>query len=250
MCCFSGNVRSVSNTRIFARLLPENRQALVYSMSLDTPEDVAMILPIPVPPGSGEKAVRFISFEKYADVFEDIERTFPRLVPLSFGGIKSRALPAAAKNELEVQKVGSFDASFVPSIKDFSRLDAQFRLPDGVWEKIGNYAKFGFAVFKLRKGNQAVHPMAFAFPTAMPGRIFFPTVHIHDGKVHKTAEFDHTLYAQTASGRAPELLGWEESETLASGAVKLEKTSGLIVGPSHFFRKKMHGRLRNADVII
>jgi hypothetical protein len=221
MCCFSVNVRSVSKTRIFARLLPENRQALIYSMSLDTPEDVAMILPIPVPPGSGEKAVRFISFEKYADVFEDIERTFPRLVPLGFGGIKSRALPAAEDDKLEVQKVGSFDASFVPSIKDFSRLDAQFRLPDGVWEKIGNYAKFGFAVFKLQKGNQTVHPMAFAFPTAMPGRIFFPTVHIHDGKVHKTAEFDHTLFAQTASGRAPEALGWEESETLASGAVKL-----------------------------
>lgn len=250
MCCFSGNVRSVSNTRIFARLLPENRQALIYSMSLDTPKDVAMILPIPVPEGSDEKAVRFISFEKYPDVFDDIKRTFPVPRSLAYAnsfGVGSKAQPQGI---LEVHKVGAFNASFVPGIKDFARLDPQFRLPDGVWEEIGTYSKFGFAVFKLRKGNQEVHPMAFAFPTAMPGKIFFPTVHIHDGKVHKRATFDHTLYAQTASGRAPQLFGWEESETLASGAVKLEKTSGLIVGESHFFRKEMHGLLRNVDVIV
>lgn len=249
MCCFSGNVRSVTNTRIFARLMASNRQALIYSMSLDTPSDVAMILPIPVAAGSGEAAVRFVSFEKYPSVFTDIARTFPQPRVRTDSLVKMAPLPAAAP--LKVETVGAFNASFVPTIKDFSRLDAQFRLPDGVWEKLGNYAKYGFAVFKLREGRHAdLHPMAFTFPTALAGKLFFPTVHIHDGKVHEKAGFDHTLYAQTASGRAPAFFGWQESEKVASADVQMGDTQGLIDGPGHFFRRKMNGTLENVDVIV
>jgi hypothetical protein len=249
MCCFSGPVTSVANTRIFARLLPENRQALIYSMALDTPTDVAMILPIPVAAGSGPDAVKFISLEEYPEIFTHIHRTFPQLKSMYQA---RRAAPAAAMDapNLKVHTVGAFDASFVPSVRDFSRLDARFRLPDGVWEKLGQYSRYGFAVFKLRKGKHGnVHPMAFTFPTALPGKRFFPTVHIHDGEVHPKADFDHTLYAQTESGNAPGFFGWEESETLASGVVDLEKARGLISGTAHFFRRKMVGELRNVDVI-
>jgi hypothetical protein len=250
MCCFSGNVRSVSNTRIFGRLLSEGRQALIYSMSLDTPTAVAMILPIPVAAGSGEEAVRFVSFEKYANVFSDIARTFSRPKPLPDARNRMTPRPAAAA-PLKVESVGAFNASFVPTIKDFSRLDAQFRLPDGVWEKLGSYATYGFAVFKLREGrHEDIHPMAFSFPTALSGKLFFPTVHIHDGKVHKEADFDHTLYAQTASGRAPTLFGWEESEKIASADVRMGEAQGLIDGPGHFFRRRMNGSLKNVDVIV
>jgi hypothetical protein len=38
--------------------------------------------------------------------------------------------------------------------------------------------------------------MALSFPVREGGKLFFPTVHIHDGKVHPTERFDHTLYAQ------------------------------------------------------
>jgi len=37
---------------------------------------------------------------------------------------------------------------------------------------------------------------AFTFPHAKGAKLFFPTVHVHDGEVHKTAEFDHELYLQ------------------------------------------------------
>jgi hypothetical protein len=151
---------------------------------------------------------------------------------------------------LKVHTVGAFDASFVPGVQDFSRLDERFRLPDGVWDKLGQYSRYGFAVFKLRKGTHTnVHPMAFTFPTALPGKLFFPTVHIHDGEVHPKAGFDHTLYAQTESGSAPGSFGWEESETLANGVVDMEKSRGLITGTAHFFRRKLVGVLRNVDVI-
>ena len=57
MCCFSGKITLVRATKIFARPLAGNRQALVYSMHLETPHDVAMILPVPVAAGTGEDAV-------------------------------------------------------------------------------------------------------------------------------------------------------------------------------------------------
>jgi hypothetical protein len=35
-----------------------------------------------------------------------------------------------------VREVGSFEASYVPKIADFSRLDERFRLPVAVWKKL------------------------------------------------------------------------------------------------------------------
>ena len=58
MCCFSQPVISVSATNIFARLAPEGRQYLVYSMFLQATKDLAMILPLPVRQPAGEKDVQ------------------------------------------------------------------------------------------------------------------------------------------------------------------------------------------------
>jgi hypothetical protein len=248
MCCFSGHVNFVRSTKIFARALPDNHQALAYGMTLRTPKDVAMILPIPVAEGSDEKAVQFVALDKYPDFFDDLERCFPNE---TFGYSKGLTRAAnAGPPQLEVVKVGSFNASFVPTIKDFSRLDAQFRLPDGVWEKLGQYAKYGFAVFKLRKGEATVHPMAFTFPTALPGKLFFPTVHIHDGQVHARAGFDHALYAQPSPRGLIEPHRWKESEVPASARLAMGKAAGLVHGPGHIYRRTMIGQLKNEDVII
>jgi hypothetical protein len=249
MCCFSRKVTSVSATRIFARLLPNNRQALVYSMNLDTPGDVAMILPIPVAAGSGEDAVKFHALDGYAEFFTHLDLLFPRPQTLSFS---RSALPAAgaAPAPLKVVEVGAFNASFAPTVKDFGRLDEQFRLPDTVWEKIGAYSKYGFAVFKLRKGNSKVHPMAFNFPTALNGKLFFPTVHIHDGTVHALAEFDHILYAQPGHDRGVDIHQWEESESLASRDVSIQRAKGLVAGRAHIYKRRMSGKLKNEDVIV
>src|SRR5262249_48891473 len=179
MCCFSRPVDAVSDTNIFARSSSGVRQFLVYSMRLSAKEDLAMILPIPVPKNPKEDAVRFINLEDYPDFFKDLALGFPT---------RSKSVEESlALKKLEVVNVGSFEASCVPTVKDFARLDERFRLPDSAWEKLPMYKDYGFVVFKLRKGAQKVHPMAFEFPRAEPGRIFFPTVHIHDGKVHPKA---------------------------------------------------------------
>ncbi len=97
MCCFSRHVESVSNTNIFARSSKESRQFLVYSMTMQSKEDLAMILPIPVPSGSPDDAVKFIDLKGYPDFFKDMFAGFPPPpAPKSVGRSKSVAVPERA----------------------------------------------------------------------------------------------------------------------------------------------------------
>lgn len=248
MCCFSQSVESVSNTRIFARGSKKGRQFLVYSMTLSSKEDLAMILPIPVPKNSKEDAVKFINLEKYPDFFKDLWAGFPTRKNGNTLGLPNA--PKAEAKPLKVETVGSFEASFVPAIKDFSRLDERFRLPEGVWDKLPIYKDYGFTVFKLRKGAITVHPMAFEFPRAKPQQLFFPTVHIHDGKVHPKAHFDHLLFCQPSEDESASLVRWQESTQPASLFMKVDKAQGLLDPEGHAYLKTLKGDLKNEDVIL
>ena len=148
---------------------------------------------------------------------------------------------------LEVVSVGSFEASYVPTVGDFARLDARFRLPEGTWEQLPQYKDYGFAVFKLKPGERRIHPMAFSFPRADVRRLFFPTVHIHDGKVHATATFDHTLYYQKAPGETFSLRFWNESFPLAKQFLDIPKSKGIVLPDTHCYKMEMRGRRANAD---
>ena len=151
---------------------------------------------------------------------------------------------------LEVVTVGSFEASFVPTMKDFARLDKRFRIADAAWKKLPKYHDFGFAVFKLKSGNTKVHPMAFSFPRRDTKTLFFPTVHIHDGKVHSEAEFDHVLYCQPSEHVPLTVREWRESESNANKFMKLDKAKGLIVADQHCYKKELRGQLPNRDTLV
>jgi hypothetical protein len=244
MCCFSRPVQSVNGTNIFARMGAGGRQFLVYSMMLKTKEDLAMILPIPVPPKTGEKAVQFINLEDYPKFFEAMSLGFqPRFDSRS----KAGGVPPPKAATIEVVQVGSFEASFVPTVKDFSRLDARFRLPDGTWDRLPQYEKYGFAVFKLKSGAHKIHPMAFSFPSAQPGRLFFPTVHIHDGKIHATAHFDHALFCQKGPGAGYSTMNWMESGGVPRNFMEITKCKGTILPDEHIYTRGLHGRKPNTD---
>jgi hypothetical protein len=254
MCCFSRHVEHVSNTNIFARSAQAGRQFLVYSMSLETPEDLAMILPIPVPKGSPDDAVRFISLKDYPAFFDDMRKGFPQPMPASASRAKSGVAPANKPKPLPIVEVGDFGASFVPSIRDFNRLDERFRLPQTAWDQLPRYRDYGFAVFKLKEGGarkpQKVHPMAFEFPRADPKTLFFPTVHIHDGRVHSQAEFDHALYCQTSRGERLPMNAWRESQGLAMQFLEVDKTQGIVEANRHCHTRSIRGRYRNEDILV
>lgn len=249
MCCFSRPVAFVGSTKIFARFLDAVNQCVVYEMRLDADEELAMILPIPVDQPAKDDAVKFIDLSNYTAFFKHLAKAFPAaVVPAAEAGSRGMSFGAPPK-PLVVQKVGSFDASFVPTIADFSRLDARFRLDSAVWKSLPQYKEFGFAVFKLRKGNQQLHPMAFQFPSATPGKLFFPTVHIHDGKVHEREDFDHVLYAQAWRNAVIKGPDWEESGKSASSVVNTELSKGFVWGDGHLYRKVIIGQSKNQDII-
>ncbi len=244
MCCFTRPVESVSATKIFAREVGIGWQFLVYSMNYVAGEDLAMVLPLPVPVGTKEDALQFIDLHGYSDFFQDLQSGFPEMQGIL--SVRSRSMPTRAMAPLAVAQVGSFDASFVPQVKDFARLDARFRMPDGIWDKLPAYQKSGFAVFKLRKNASSVHPMAFSFPRAVENKLFFPTVHIHDGKVHDFAHFDHSLFCQVGS-QYGKTAGWDETPQLASAFMKVAATKDIIDGRAHCYRKIIRGNQKNQD---
>ena len=253
MCMFSGPVIYVDETNIFARGSAEGRQFIVYSMTMKAKDDLAMILPLPVPKNTADDAVKFINLEKYPDFFSDLDSGFPVVGGGSSGGQTRAHSLGIAKAPLKVVEVGSFEASYVPSIPDFKRLDERFRLPAATWNLLPQYQfkHYGFAVFKLKPGDKRVHPMAFEFPRENAKQLFFPTVHVHDGKVHPTARFDHLLYCQENAGESLNLLHqWEESDALARDFVDLDKTKDIIAGDRHCHKRRMTGNLRNEDTVV
>jgi hypothetical protein len=241
MCCFSRRVQKVADTSIFARAGKDDKQFLVYSMFLAAKEDLTMVLPIPTPKNAKEDAVRFISLKEYPTFFHDMARAFP---PPQGIVTRGRGKNKEDAPKLKVVEVGSFEASFVPAVKDFDRLDERFRLPKGTWDKLPDYKAYGFAVFKLKTGEKKVHPMAFEFPRANPKRLFFPTVHIHDGQVHKTAMFDHSLFCQV---KGEDVTAWKESPQLAASFMQIPRTAGIVDKDAHVYRLAIKGRKPNQD---
>lgn len=223
-------------------------------MNFSAAEDLAMILPIPTDPEKGEGAVEFINLEESPDFFAHLKRGFPDRRPRAAAAGSLSLSEDSKAVVLEVHQVGSFEASFVPTVNDFSRLDARFRLPDDAWDSLPTYQKFGFAVFKLKSTDEEIHPMALKFHPAAAKSIFFPTVHIHDGEVHKKAEFDHTLYLQGAPQSMTWGFGlrnrWSESEGLARTFINPAKSEGLVLGEEHVYKLTLDGDFANKDIRV
>lgn len=255
MCCFSRAVPFVGQTRIFARALPDRRQALVYAMKVDVLEELAMVLPLPVPVGSPEDAVEFVDLSGYPTFFTDVDKAFPDLTiyPQALGVSRGHGAPPP---RLRVVEVGAFEASFVPRIADFSRLDERFRMPRSFFDALPMYADHGFAVFRLKPVGRAprvdVHPMAFRFPRRDETALFFPTVHVHDGTVPEQAAFDHKLTAQP-SPLVAALLGagvpggWTPSKTPLGLYVDAKRDHGLTDPTNGGFQLALMGSLPNRD---
>jgi hypothetical protein len=249
MCCFSRPVKFVGRTRIFARG-DADRQLLAYAMAVEVEHDLAMVLPLPVPRSSSDDAVSFISLEGYASFFDDLELAFPpdySTAPLG------RSHPASARPQgLVVHDVGAFEASFVPTVADFGRLDARFRLPDHVWRSVPQYADYGFAVFRLKPKagtRQQMHPMALSFRRRDPNELYFPSLHVHDGSVPKRARFDHMLFCQV-DGVLDATLDWAHSKGPLGALVDPSKSGGLLDGKRSARRAVLHGERANTDVFL
>ena len=229
---FSRSVELVSDTNIFARLTGRGTQMLVYAMTLGAHEELAMVLPLPAT--RTETAVRFINLEGYPSFFTDMGKPFLRAT-------RPRGEEATLDlgPKLAVHDVGAFEASFVPTLADFARLDPRFALPTQTWDALPSYRDWGFAVFKLKATAGTIHPMAFEFTT----KVFFPTVHMHDGEVHPNAEFDHSLFCQVDRATYE----WTSSVEPAREFMVHKKLEDTVDPDEVIYRRMLHGALPNRD---
>ncbi len=261
MCCFSvgtpvgliarlfGQRVHVSKTNLFARMVAPGVQALAYSMDLDAANEVAMILPLPVALGSGDDALTFVDLSKVPQMFEDLNFLFEVMqTRASKGGFPLRlGLPTLA-----VHRVGAFIASYVPTRVDFDRLDARFHLPKALFDAVPHYEDYGFAVFQLVPGKVSVHPMAMTFATRAPTELFFPTVHLHDGRFHKAAKFDHALYYQTPRcpvSAHPDPIASFDGDTMG-WMLPRNSYEGLVATTETMIRRRLRGKLPNCDTWV
>jgi len=242
-------------------------------MSYAASSELAMVLPLPVPSHTSEDAVRFIDLHRYPTFFDDMGRGF---IYQRGGWGRHKGLRAISlvAPKLRVHSVGDFEASFVPQIGDFNRLDERFRIPPDVWDQLPEYHNYGFAVFKLKASFsrgvagameklfgsgvpklRRVHPMAFTFPRRNPELLYFPTVHVHDGEVHWYADFDHILYCQPDVGmekylRMWEIQMWEGSYKVASEFMNIARSKGIVSPDQSCWRLPLKGLLPNKDTLV
>jgi hypothetical protein len=257
VCCFAGAVENVADTKIFARPTGDGSQFLVYEMTYKSQQPTAMILPLPTELPAREGSVRFISLDGYREFFVDLTSAFPSVAGLGCGSDGS----LAHKSDLRVHEVGDYIASFVPSIDDFTKLDPQFTIPKSTWEKIPRYFDYGFAVFQLKELSGRPHPMAFEFTSRWDDRVFFPTVHIHDGEVHTHDHFDHMLFLQHAGfdsvvGRYVEAFatdretGFIRSKEPVAKSSNIDKANGILEPKLLVHRLDLQGSLPNEDQVF
>ena len=246
MCCFSGQVKSVGATRIFARGAAAGRQLLAYQIKLDADAELAMILPLPVPPGPrGRGPLRGPA-------------GLPGLLRGPRGRVPRAALPRAHE-ERRRRRRGRRRSRWSRSAASRPRSSRRSPTSPGstrgsaspttAWDALPRTGTGGSRCSAAEaRARHTVHPMAFEFPRADPARLFFPTVHVHDGLVHARAAFDHTLYAQEGKGERADLGSWTESPLPAARFVDVARSAELVDGERHVHRLELRGDHENADV--
>ena len=217
-------------------------------MSALLPTDMAMVLPLPVDRGC-DGVVEFLDLSDCPNFFFLIGKAFVspwehlmRVFPLvAFLGVSGR---------LPVVNVGAFEATHVPSLEDFARLDPRFRLDSKVWEQLPQYHDYAFAVFKLRSGEGEVHPMGIRFATRLKNQLFFPTVHVHDEQVHLEERFGHQLFCQSSTD-VTRHEDWKRSYWNLGGDIpRSTRLHSLLVRNARGYVRKVYGIQPNRDIII
>lgn len=202
MCIISGNVNKVAKTNIFVAPLEDGqRQLTVYSNVVELLEEQGvMVLPFPYTPGrptrihphAGSAQVEFVDLSAYANLFDDLKSVTLDLAPIPLS--KSRGIPKS----LAVVDVGSYKASFVPTMDDFKHLDSsQFPVkPEVLAFMRSEYPAdaTAFVVCRLQQ-SKAYHPFGYIH-RILSQRMFIPTMHYHFDADSATEEsdWDHSIY--------------------------------------------------------
>jgi hypothetical protein len=247
MCLFSLPVRAVAEIRLFARSGEGGRQFLGYDLRVDAPESCALLLPLPVPPKTLPEDVSFLDFSKYPQFFADLESGFPAppVKPKPPGSND----PPDVLNSRDLE-LTDFEAQYLPTASHLERLDAAYRPPPEVLLQLPQYADFGFAVIRIRRGRQQLRPVMLDFPRRDPRHLFFPTLQVLDGRYRDSVRFDHALYAQPSNRDDSAVVKWYESRQPADFFVRTAKVQGAVAPDSHVHVRRLVGPQKNVDIVV
>lgn len=254
MCIFSGEIQSVSGTKILVapvygckletyrkhgvdkqRKVPVGSplQLTVYSNTVShTPSDNATAMVLPVPLITGPNRFKFVNLQNYSDLFEDLEMMFPKMRSQT----RTNSADTNSTDEIPVVQVGSYKASLVNKLRDFSKLNGVFSLDPGTAEILRKYYATGYA-FVVCQLNPDVteftyHPFAYVHELRRDGQLFVPTRHYHD--VASTG-----LYVQNA-------VHFEESQDLNEYYMHAINMEDKWI--SHAFRRKNPPKRASANL--
>ena len=197
MCIILARVESVSNTQLYiSSSKTKERQLVIYTNKVTSPDSNAMILPVPNP-----LSVELLNFRHYKDIFEDCQKCF-RHYDDTRHLYATRSLACSASDShrpvLPVYTIGSYQASIVPSLDDFDRLNTNIlRVNPEVASLLRKTydSEFGFLVCQLKRGNHQYHPFAYTHSIHSNRLLFVPTLHYHLGEKGSSADWDHTIYS-------------------------------------------------------
>jgi hypothetical protein len=226
-----------SKVQMFARMNNFGEQVLAIALHVETKRDAdaVLVLPLPVKPG-GRCAFADV---QYDEMFVDIGKCWepslvisdnPRLEAELLGNILAGAAPAS-------------NGVYFASRAELARLDVKLRPPAAA---VAKYADYGFAVFRMPKGQANVMPLALVFESREPNKVYFPLLAVGaDGKVPERVRMDHAIYLQTWTGKRVE--AFVESDTACFEHVDVKAARGLVRGELRAWKTELRGERKNED---
>eukprot|EP01128_Nolandella_sp_AFSM9_P006387 TRINITY_DN3269_c0_g1_i1.p1 TRINITY_DN3269_c0_g1~~TRINITY_DN3269_c0_g1_i1.p1 ORF type:complete len:288 (-),score=23.86 TRINITY_DN3269_c0_g1_i1:160-1023(-) len=230
MCIFNVKVGVVRSTRILVSLTSGGRQATVYENAVsvvgttrrqsqaakkaalekkvkeDRNNANAMILPCPLSPGHD---VIPLDFSKDSFSFAQLEKAFPQPRRTKARARKGRR-DRSGGEKLKVVQVGAYSVSIAKSLLDLTLIDSDvFKVNEAILPALKErYSSgFGFVICAFNAANKIEpHPIGYIHDAPDVNSLFVPTLHIHDGEVHKKESFDHNIYSintDNLSGSSP-----------------------------------------------
>lgn len=107
---------------------------------------------------------------------------------------------------------------------------------------------------RLRRDQAALHYVLAGHRKLL----FFPTVHVHNGRVEPSASFDHMLYCQDVDeierarwcGSLRPRSRWEESRGPLGEVLDSDRVDGIVLTDRPCYRISITGSYANVDVPI
>jgi hypothetical protein len=206
MCILLGEVRSVSQTKLFGLMnKSKTRQLTFYSNAVDSPKENMMILPVPC--SNGEVELHDI---KYKGLFDDLRRSV-KTTEQQYSSNLSRGFALSAsihRDTLDVRLHGSYYVSIAPQVEDLLRLNTGvFQMTPELYTFFGKHysREFSYICCVLRSGMKGYEPLCYSHPIHSSGKMFLPTLHyhVHHNRIDTDhADWDHLIYSVGTSDKA------------------------------------------------